>query len=177
MSENSSEILLYKTRQHWAKMISPFCIALIIFVIPITLCVYFLVKFSVFWTWLFFIALIGALGYYCFFFWWNSWISITNQWCIAILAEGFFSYSRLVWRIDDMKEIHTEKYDTWGIRYGTLDIILQVEKSLTIHFIPRIGEVQSLLSILSKYTREERDGLRSIRALHEYHMRRRKYVG
>ena len=115
-----------------------------------------------------------AYGY--FFFWQHSWISITNQKCIISLADGWFSYSRLTCRLDDIREVRAERHSLLGMKYGTLFVTFSSARPLSIAYIPRIGEVQSLLSILTRYTAEERSMLRSIRALHEYHMKQRKYV-
>ena len=166
------EKILYKTHQHWIIPVLQSMKIFTIMVLPLTVCVYFVVN-SVVWTGVWFFILSGIFLWYEYYLWYHSWLLVGNQKITLSVRNGIFSQYAMNIRYRNIRDCAVSKNSFLGflLKYGTLFIRASsgADGDFRAHHVPKVGKVYALVNALSRYDDDERSSIDTIEKLHNHH--------
>ena len=111
------EKILYKTHQHW---IIPVIGS--IKYIPLAIVTYFLMSYSLIWTFSVFLIVSAVVIAYDHYLWEHSWLFIGNQKVTLSVRNGIFSQFAMNVRYRNIRDCAVSKHSMWSFlfKYGTI---------------------------------------------------------
>jgi hypothetical protein len=178
MSETQSptpkfdEKILYKTHQHWIIPVIGSIKYIGLFAVPLAVVTYFLMSYSLVWTFSVFLIVSAIVIAYDHYLWEHSWLFIGNQKVTLSVRNGIFSQFAMNVRYRNIRDCAVSKHSMWSFlfKYGTIFVRSSAnEGDFHVDYVPKVGKVYALVNALSRYSDEERTEIDSIEALHNYH--------
>ncbi len=166
------EKILYKCRQHWIIPATQSIKLLFIFIIPITILLWFITNYSLWMTLVGFIILCILILGYRYYLWYHSWLFIWNQKVTLSVRNGMFSQYAMNIRYRNIRDSAVSKNSMIGflLKYGTLFIrSTNSEGDFIAKYVSKVGKIYALINALSRYSDNERAHIDSIEKLHAYH--------
>ncbi len=167
------ETILYKTHRHPIVMVNSVIKLLLYMGLPIILVTYFLSNFSFWITVLVFLLVAITISLYQYYLWSLSWLLIGNQKVTLFVRNGIFSQYSMNIRHRNIRDCACSKNNVFSylFKYGTLFCRSSgTDWDFTATFVPKVGKVYALINALSRYSDDDREGIKSIEALHSHHI-------
>ncbi len=166
------EKILYKTRQHWVVLLLKSLKTFFLFVVPLTVMIYFVVN-SLLWTIVWFVILWWILLGYGYYLWYHSWLLVGNQKITLSVRSALFAQYAMNIRYRNIRDCAVSKNNLLGflLKYGTLFVRASSgsDGDFMAHHVPKVGKVYALVNALSRYNDDERSSIDTIEKLHNHH--------
>jgi hypothetical protein len=166
------ESILYKTRRHPLSVFST-VLSQMIFLLPVSLVIYFLSDFSWVWTISVFIVLTLAICGYQYYLWSLSWLLIGNQKVTLYVRKGIFSQYTMNIRYRNIRDCACSKnnFFSYLFKYGTFFARSNGgDGDFQATYVPKVGKIYALVNALTRYSDDDRENIKTIEALHTHHV-------
>ncbi len=167
------ETILYKTHRHPILMVTTIVKQLLYIGLPVMLVTYFLSNFSLGITIFLFLLVALGISLYQYYLWSLSWLLIWNQKVTLFVRNGIFSQYSMNIRHRNIRDCACSKNNMFSylFKYGTLFCRSSgTDGDFSATFVPKVGKVYALINALSRYSDDDREGIKSIEALHSHHI-------